>query len=120
MTFASFVPTPAELAYVAQVFNSADPDKVGIITGDAAVALFAGSDLSLETLSEIWAIADHDNDGFLARKGVAAAVRLIAWAQLGEPISESLLERSESRLRSMSRDAHTHSSQVDPYPESRA
>jgi epidermal growth factor receptor substrate 15 len=91
--WAAFTPTQQELAYTQLLFNAADPQKVGIITGDIAVPLFAGSSLPPERLGEIWAIADHDNNGFLTKKGVAAAVRLIAWAQVGEPVTDGLLSK---------------------------
>lgn len=97
-TWSAFAPTPQELAYVQLLFNVADPQKVGIITGEAAVPVLAGSELPPEKLGEIWSIADHDNNGFLTKKGVAAAVRLISWAQLGEPVTESLLTKSECSL----------------------
>lgn len=91
--WASFAPTAQELTYVTKLFETADPQKLGIITGDAAVPVLAGSSLPPDKLGEIWAIADHDNNGFLTKKGVAAAVRLIAWAQNGEPVSETLLAK---------------------------
>jgi epidermal growth factor receptor substrate 15 len=93
--WASFAPTPPELAYAAQIFNSADPQKLGVITGEAAVPLLNGSNLSPDKLGEIWAIADHENNGFLSKKGVAVAVRLIGWAQFGESITDSLLLKRE-------------------------
>lgn len=89
----SFAPTPAELAYAGQLFATCDPQGIGIITGDAAVPVFAGSSLPPDTLGEIWSLSDHDNNGFLTKKGVAVAVRLIAWAQKGEPITEALLSK---------------------------
>ncbi|KAF8306436.1 hypothetical protein DL93DRAFT_2088648 [Clavulina sp. PMI_390] len=96
--WATFAPTPQELAYVQLLFNAADPQKLGIITGEAAVTIFAGSELPPDKLGEVWAIADHDNNGFLPKKGVAAAVRLIAWAQLGEPVTEALLNKAGAPL----------------------
>ncbi|KDQ13131.1 hypothetical protein BOTBODRAFT_56212 [Botryobasidium botryosum FD-172 SS1] len=93
-TIASFKPSPLELALTEQIFNQADPDKIGIITGDAAVKFFSGSNLPPTTLGEIWSLADSDNNGWLTQKGVAMAVRLIGWAQKGDPVKESLLERA--------------------------
>lgn len=94
---ASFAPSPLELAYTEQIFNQADPQKIGIITGDAAVTFFGGSNLPSSTLGEIWSLADSDNNGWLTKKGVAIAVRLIGWAQKGEPVKESLLEKGQLR-----------------------
>src|SRR5258708_4157853 len=93
--WASFSPTPQELAYAQLLFNKADPAKLGIITGEAAIPLFAGSNLPPEKLSLIWAIADHDKNGFLSKKGVAVVVRLIGWAQYGEDVNDSLLLKCE-------------------------
>lgn len=55
--------------------------------------VFAGSTLPPEILHTIWGIADHDNNGYLTKKGVVVAVRLIAWAQKGEPVTELLLSK---------------------------
>ncbi|KAG6854983.1 hypothetical protein C0991_009806 [Blastosporella zonata] len=85
-----FSPTPAELTLVSQIFNKADPQKLGILTGDVAVKVFGGANLQPSVLGEIWSIADEDNNGWLPRKGVAIALRLIAWAQKGEAITPDL------------------------------
>ena len=88
-----FTPTPAELALVNQIFAQADTQKIGILTGDVAVRVFGGAKLVPTALGEIWNIADEDNNGFLTRKGVAVAVRLMGWAQKGEKISPALLSK---------------------------
>jgi len=90
---AVFTPTPAEASLVNQIFLHADPQKSGIVTGDAAVKVFDGAKLPSTVLGEIWTLADDDNNGWLSRKGVAAAVRLMGWAQKGEPISAALLQK---------------------------
>lgn len=92
----SFSPTLPEQQVVAAIFNSGDPNKLGIINGESAVKILTGAKLPPTTLGEIWAIADSDNNGFLTRKGVAAAVRLIGWAQKGEPVNEDLLNKGAS------------------------
>lgn len=92
----SFNPTPAELALVNQVFAIADPSKLGIITGDAAVKAFAGAKLPPTVLGEIWALADSENNGFLTKKGTALALRLIGHAQKGEKVQEALAQRRAS------------------------
>lgn len=88
-----FSPTAAELALVNHIFAQADTQKIGILTGDVAVRIFSGAKLSPTVLGEIWNIADEDNNGFLTRKGVAVAVRLMGWAQKGEKISQALLAK---------------------------
>lgn len=89
----NFAPTPGEINVVNQLFAIADPQKLGIITGDVAVKVFAGAKLPPATLGEIWSIADKDNNGFLTRKGIAIAVRLIGHAQKGETVKEALVDK---------------------------
>ena len=93
---ATFNPTPAESALVAQIFNKNDPQKFGVLTGDVAVSVFSGSTLPSSVLGEIWNIADSEQQGFLTRRGVAVAVRLIGWAQQGEKITADLINRCTS------------------------
>ncbi|KAG9016212.1 hypothetical protein FRB93_011686 [Tulasnella sp. JGI-2019a] len=89
----TFAPTVPEQNVVTAIFNKGDPDKLGIINGENAVKILTGAKLPPTLLGEIWAIADSDNNGFLTRKGVAVAVRLIGWAQKGESVSEDLLDK---------------------------
>lgn len=91
----SFSPSPAELALVTQIFAKADPQKIGILTGDAALKVFGGAKLAPTVLGEIWNIADEDNNGWLPRKGVAIAVRLMGWAQKGEKVTQVLVNKRE-------------------------
>ncbi|KAG6879045.1 hypothetical protein C0992_005670 [Termitomyces sp. T32_za158] len=86
-----FSPTHTELALVSQIFNKVDTQKLGILTGDVAVNVFGGAKLPPTVLGEIWSIADEDNNGWLPRKGVAVALRLIGWAQKGETITPDLV-----------------------------
>jgi len=88
-----FSPTPAELALVSQIFAQVDLQKLGILTGDVAVKTFGGANLPPAVLGEIWSIADEDNNGWLPRKGVAIAIRLMGWAQKGEKISSELVHK---------------------------
>jgi epidermal growth factor receptor substrate 15 len=92
---AVFSPTHGEVALVNQIFAKHDPQKFGIITGEVAVKIFGGANLSATALSQIWGIADADNQGFLTRKGVSVAVRLLGWAQKGEAISAELVNKRE-------------------------
>lgn len=92
-TTTSFTPTASELALVNQIFAQADTQKIGILTGDVAVKVFGGSKLPPTVLGEIWSIADEDNNGFLTKKGVAIALRLMGHAQKGEKLNKSLLSK---------------------------
>ncbi|KAF5324862.1 hypothetical protein D9611_004533 [Ephemerocybe angulata] len=88
-----FTPTPAETTLVHQIFQHADPQKLGIVTGEAAVKVFEGAKLQPALLAEIWAMADDENNGWLSKKGVAKAVRLIGWTQQGRKLTEELLDK---------------------------
>ncbi|KAH9060032.1 hypothetical protein EDB87DRAFT_1674880 [Lactarius vividus] len=89
----AFSPTQGEAALVNQIFNKHDPQKFGVITGDVAVKVFGGANLNATTLGQIWGIADAENQGFLTRKGVSIAVRLLGWAQKGDAISADLVNK---------------------------
>ncbi|OBZ75406.1 EH domain-containing and endocytosis protein 1 [Grifola frondosa] len=88
-----FTPSPAEAALVNQILAQADPQKLGVITGEAAVKIFSGSKLSPTVLAEIWSLADDENNGVLTRKGIAVAVRLLGHAQRGERVSDALVNK---------------------------
>lgn len=89
-----FTATAAEQSLVAQIFRQADAQD-GILRGDVAVRIFNGAKLQPTTLREIWNIADDENNGWLSRKGVAVALRLIGWAQRGENVSSALISKRE-------------------------
>ncbi|KAJ3921416.1 hypothetical protein F5877DRAFT_36020 [Lentinula edodes] len=93
MSSSSFSPTQAELSLVNQIFNQHDTQKLGILTGDVAVRVFGGAKLQPATLGEIWSISDEENNGWLSKKGVAIALRLIGWAQKGEKVSTDLISK---------------------------
>ena len=88
-----FVPSPAEVAIVNAIFARADPQKVGLVTGEQGVRVFAGAHLPPATLGDVWSLADPENNGALTRKGVAVAVRLIGWAQNGESPTVELIDK---------------------------
>ncbi|KAI0822618.1 hypothetical protein BC628DRAFT_1326746 [Trametes gibbosa] len=88
-----FTPTPAELALVNHIFAQADPQKLGVVTGDAAVKVLSGSKLPPSVLAEVWNLADEDNNGVLTRKGVGIAVRLLGHAQRGERVLDALVSK---------------------------
>ena len=118
----TFNPTPGEVAFTNAIFNQADPQKIGIITGEAAVRIFGGAKLASVTLGEIWNIADEDNNGFLSRKGVSIAIRLIGWAQNGDKVTKALVNKREDGLLIIRLYALTFTllSQLDPSQPSRA
>ncbi|KAN0062871.1 hypothetical protein ACQY0O_004692 [Thecaphora frezii] len=85
--------SPVERSAFAHLFNLADPERTGIVTGDAAVTFFAKSNLPPAVLGQIWAIADSANNGFLTPPSFSLALRLIGHAQRGEPVTEALSKR---------------------------
>uniref|UniRef100_A0A0W0F1R8 Uncharacterized protein n=1 Tax=Moniliophthora roreri TaxID=221103 RepID=A0A0W0F1R8_MONRR len=89
----SFSPTQGELTLAGQIFAQTDSQKLGILKGDEAVRIFGGAKLAPTVLGEIWNIADADNNGWLSRKGIAIALRLMGWAQKGEKISKDLVNK---------------------------
>jgi epidermal growth factor receptor substrate 15 len=54
------------------------------------------SGLPQQTLGEIWALSDPDNNGFLTKEGWYKAARLIGWMQKGNltTVEESLASKS--------------------------
>ncbi|TFY65462.1 hypothetical protein EVG20_g5572, partial [Dentipellis fragilis] len=90
---ASFSPTQSESSLVNAIFAKNDPQKFGVITGEVAVNIFGGAKLPSTVLGEIWSIADNENNGFLTRKGVGVALRLIGWAQNGETVSKDRINK---------------------------
>ncbi|KAF5391940.1 hypothetical protein D9757_001685 [Collybiopsis confluens] len=89
----NFAPTQAELSLVNTIFGQHDTQKLGILTGDVAVRVFGGAKLQPTTLGEIWSMADEENNGWLSKKGVSIALRLIGWAQKGEKINAELISK---------------------------
>ncbi|KAI6129132.1 hypothetical protein EV401DRAFT_2067044 [Pisolithus croceorrhizus] len=80
MATTNFSPTPAELALVNQIFAQADKQKIGILTGDVAVKKYGS-------------LADEEDNGYLTKKGVAIALRLIGHAQKGDKVDKSLFSK---------------------------
>jgi len=110
-----FAPSPTEVAIVNQIFVQADPQKLGLVTGEQGIRVFAGAKLPPAILGDIWAIADPDNNGALTRKGVAIAVRLIGWSQNGETPSTDLLDKGIFGIHLLIYDSLTFPS-VGPLP----
>ncbi|KIY43688.1 hypothetical protein FISHEDRAFT_68088 [Fistulina hepatica ATCC 64428] len=90
---ATFTPTQGELAFVSQLLAQGDPQKLGVLTGDVAVRILGGAKLPPTILGEIWAIADDGEKGWLSKKDIAIAIRLIGWAQKGETITSALVNK---------------------------
>jgi hypothetical protein len=99
---ATFTPTPGEVHLTSQVLAHADA-KDGILRGDAALRIFAGSKLSQAVLGQIWGIADDKNNGWLSRKDTTVALRLMGHAQKGTKVTSALISKRNSSLSSSSK-----------------
>lgn len=88
-----FHATAQEQQLIKTVLAKADTQDLGVVTGDEAVKVFAGSGLSPTLLGEIWQLSDVDNNGFLTESGLGIALRLIGWAQAGENPKKELAAR---------------------------
>ncbi|CAG8530654.1 11385_t:CDS:10 [Diversispora eburnea] len=60
--------TPEEKLVYGKLFNIADVEKKGVIGGEHAVKFFAKSGLHSTILSEIWQMADYENQGILTQQ----------------------------------------------------
>lgn len=81
--------SPEEKRAFGYLFNQADTDQLGVITGERAVPFFERTGVSPNVLGEIWQIADTENRGLLTRPGFCIVVRLIGHYQAGrEPSTE--------------------------------
>lgn len=83
--------TPQEKAHFDGIFQTVDTAKVGLITGDQAVAFFMKAQLPEEVLAQIWDLADIDADGQLNRDEFAVAMYLVRLQRSGkEPLPQVL------------------------------
>ncbi|KAM6919706.1 epidermal growth factor receptor substrate 15-like 1 isoform 2-T2 [Lycodopsis pacificus] len=74
---------PAYESYYRQL----DPGNTGRISAGDAAQFLKKSGLSDSTLGKIWDLADSERKGYLDRRGLFIAVRLVASAQSGNDIS---------------------------------
>ena len=99
---ANIYPDPAilnlsaeEKRVFAYLFNLADTDQLGVVTGERAVPFFERTTLDPQVLGEIWQIADTENRGLLTRPGFCIVLRLIGHYQAGrEPTTELAFQQA--------------------------
>nr|POE46180.1 putative calcium-binding protein [Quercus suber] len=72
------------------LFNQADSDQLGVVTGERAVAFFERTHVSPNVLGEIWQIADTENRGLLTKPGFCMVLRLIGHYQAGQVPTQEL------------------------------
>ncbi|KAL1306454.1 hypothetical protein AAFC00_005152 [Neodothiora populina] len=82
--------TAQEKQYYSTLFNQADTDSLGVVTGEVAVNFFEKTRVAPNVLGEIWQIADSENRGLLTKPGFCVALRLIGHYQAGRDLSPDL------------------------------
>ena len=70
-----------EQSVINQKFKQLDTEDLGILTGEALRPVFAASGLSGQLLSQVWALVDVGNKGFLNKDEFSAALRVIGHLQ---------------------------------------
>eukprot|EP00814_Leptocylindrus_danicus_P006418 CAMPEP_0116041446 /NCGR_PEP_ID=MMETSP0321-20121206/25061_1 /TAXON_ID=163516 /ORGANISM="Leptocylindrus danicus var. danicus, Strain B650" /LENGTH=877 /DNA_ID=CAMNT_0003521657 /DNA_START=162 /DNA_END=2792 /DNA_ORIENTATION=- len=80
----TYTPTPQELPLYEALFQTADGNQRGSISGAEAVAFFSRSKLPVQALRQIWTLADSSKTNTLHRAEFFVAVRLIQLYQNGE------------------------------------
>lgn len=75
--------SPQERAYYDQLFTAVDTQDSGVLAGQDALPLLMSANLPQQTLGEIWALSDPDNNGFLTREAWYKAARMVGWLQKG-------------------------------------
>ncbi|ETW04978.1 hypothetical protein H310_04052 [Aphanomyces invadans] len=80
-------PSPQEKQYYDMLFQVADDEHTGSIGGRSAVMFFTKSGLDKSILREVWTIADSRQTSFLQLNDFYVAMRLIAMAQHGHPMT---------------------------------
>lgn len=82
--------SPEEKRAFQYLFQQADTEKLGVITGEVAVKFFERTKLQPAVLGEIWQIADTENRGLLTSVGFCQVLRLIGHYQAGRDPSPEL------------------------------
>lgn len=85
--------TPEEKRTFQYLFQQADTEKLGVITGEIAVKFFERTKLAPAVLGEIWQIADTENRGLLTMAGFCQVLRLIGHYQAGRDPAPELAFR---------------------------
>ncbi|KAF7355023.1 hypothetical protein MSAN_01417800 [Mycena sanguinolenta] len=81
---------PADVRAISdRQFDALDPLKSGFIHDNISLPLLLRSKLPPDEVAQIWALADHNNDGKLTRDGFAVALFLIDERRRGKPIPSS-------------------------------
>ncbi|SMN20869.1 similar to Saccharomyces cerevisiae YBL047C EDE1 Key endocytic protein involved in a network of interactions with other endocytic proteins [Maudiozyma saulgeensis] len=92
--------TSEESQFFNSKFKELDTDSLGVLTGENSRSLFANSGLSSHILSQIWALVDINNKGFLNFNEFSAALRCIGMLQTYSnlPINNTLYENPLQKM----------------------
>jgi epidermal growth factor receptor substrate 15 len=101
--------TPDEKRIFQYLFQQADAEKLGVITGEIAVKFFERTKLAPAVLGEIWQIADTENRGLLTMAGFCQVLRLIGHYQAGRDPAPELAFRRECSTAVDTMHANVHS-----------
>ncbi|KAI9652443.1 MAG: hypothetical protein M1831_006786 [Alyxoria varia] len=85
--------TPEEKRAYGHLFQQADPEGLGVVTGDVAVKFFEKTKLDPGVLGQIWQLADTENTGFLRPQGFSIVLRLIGHSQAGRSPTEEVARK---------------------------
>ncbi|KAI9814015.1 MAG: hypothetical protein M1827_003479 [Pycnora praestabilis] len=85
--------TAEEKLVFGQLFQAADTENIGVVTGEVAVKFFERTKLAPTVLGEIWQIADTENRGLLTPAGFGVVLRLIGHYQAGRDPTPELAFR---------------------------
>ena len=77
------------------LFNIADVEKVGQLSGKNAVAFLTKSNLDRGYLRQIWELSDTQKQHYLGKKEFQIAMRLVALAQNGYLPSPTVLDETK-------------------------
>jgi epidermal growth factor receptor substrate 15 len=90
-----------EKSYYDQLFSVIDKTDSGVLPGQDALPFLVSSNLPQQTLGEVWALADPENNGFLTKEAWYRAARLIGWMQKGgqTQVDESLVSKGKPNSR---------------------
>ncbi|KFY08758.1 hypothetical protein V492_05936 [Pseudogymnoascus sp. VKM F-4246] len=85
--------TPEQKREFGKLFQEADIEGCGVVTGDAGIKFFKSTRIKPLILGEIWNIADSENRGYLTASAFAMALRLIGHYQAGRDPTRELALR---------------------------
>ena len=93
MSLKAFSASEDEINLANQILLLSNCQEGDSLKSDVAFDVFTRSGLSYDILCEIWRMTDENNNGELTIHELAAAIRLMGWAQAGESLEKSLFTK---------------------------